>query len=864
MIRETTGHFGCGVVVCVMFFANLGYAQSVERGVSWQLAKQRHAVISNVEYDLTFQLKRTAAIPATVSVSFELSDAGKPLVLDFNTTPEHVKTVSLNGQAVDYQFENGHIVIAASQLKVGAHKVAIEFTAGDQSLNRKSDFLYTLLVPDRASTVFPCFDQPDMKASFKLTLGLPDGWIASANGMLVDEDILEGEGESGTVVSFAPTKPISTYLFAFAAGEFQKVTREINGRAMTMLHRESDEGIVARNVDDIFTLHALSLNWMEDYTDIDYQFQKFDFVLIPAFQYGGMEHIGNIFYNADSLFLNESATQDQKLRRASLIAHETAHMWFGNLVTMKWFDDVWLKEVFANFMAAKIVHPSFPGINHDLGFLMKHHPQAYGEDRTGGTHPIQQQLENLRDAGTLYGRIIYQKAPVVMRQLETIVGRGELQAGLQQYLKEYQFGNAVWDDLISILDERTEVDLSTWSESWVKEPGAPEVQSAVSEEQQDKSITLRQLRKTDSQKFWAQQVDLKFVKDQQVVYETRVMIDGESTDVPLPKSLESFDFYLANGSELGYGYFQLDDRSKQFLLANIHAIEDDVTRGAAWLTLFEALIRNDVQAEPFLDALKRGLASETETLNRQNMLNQLSVVFWKYLSRSQREQQAAQLEQLLWNWMDDKIADVPKAGVDAKSAYFKTLVDISLTDETVKRLQSVWSQEVKLADVILAEQDYIDLACQLAIRLPVQEGSDLLQQQIERTGNSDRKKRLAFLKPFLSADSQIRNEAFETLKDAKNRRPEPWALNAVTFLHHPLRADQSIGLILPGLELLEEIQSTGDIFFPKRWLVATFNGHRSADAAAIVRKFLAERPNYPYRLKNKILQAADILFRVAD
>ena len=143
---------------------------------------------------------------------------------------------------------------------------------------------------------------------------------------------------------------------------------------------------------------------MEDYTGIPYPFGKFDFVLIPAFQFGGMEHAGTILYNASGLLLDESATQNQLLGRASVIAHETAHMWFGDLVTMRWFNDVWMKEVFANFMAAKIVNPSFPEVNHELRFLLSHYPAAYEVDRTPGTNPIRQPLANLNEAGSCTAR----------------------------------------------------------------------------------------------------------------------------------------------------------------------------------------------------------------------------------------------------------------------------------------------------------------------------------------------------------------------------------------------------------------------------------------------------------------------------
>src|SRR6185369_13769821 len=218
----------------------------------------------------------------------------------------------------------------------------------------------------------------------------------------------------------------------FAAGRFSVETAERNGRTFHMFHRETDAAKVARNRDAIFDLHAKALAWLEEYTQIPYPFGKFDFVLIPSFQFGGMEHPGAIYYNASGILLDESATENQVLGRASTISHETSHMWFGDLVTMQWFNDVWMKEVFANFMAAKIVNPSFPNVNHELRFLVSNYPTAYDVDRTPGSNPIRQPLANLNDAGQLYGPIIYEKAPIVMRQLEMILGEQRLRDGLRE------------------------------------------------------------------------------------------------------------------------------------------------------------------------------------------------------------------------------------------------------------------------------------------------------------------------------------------------------------------------------------------------------------------------------------------------
>ena len=205
-----------------------------------------------------------------------------------------------------------------------------------------------------------------------------------------------------------------------------------------------------------------------------------------------MEHAGAIFYNASGLLLDQSATQNQLLGRASVIAHETAHMWFGDLVTMRWFNDVWMKEVFANFMAAKIVNPSFPEINHELRFLLAHYPAAYDVDRTPGTNAIRQPLDNLNEAGTLYGAIIYQKAPIVMRQLETILGETPFRDGLREYLRAHRFANATWPDLIALLDARTPEDLAAWSRAWVEEPGRPvDHHRAAASERPDRAARVR-------------------------------------------------------------------------------------------------------------------------------------------------------------------------------------------------------------------------------------------------------------------------------------------------------------------------------------------------------------------------------------
>src|SRR5581483_5430717 len=439
-------------------------------GISETLADQRVAAIRNLRYDLSFRIpaKKSDPIGAAEVVRFDLRAPGS-VVLDFDQPRDHLRQVLSNGQAVDFVFTDGHLVLPQSASKTGENALTIDFTAGDEALNRNADFLYTLFVPARAHLTFPCFDQPSLKARYTLTLEVPPDWQVVANGA--------GAARTSQRVHFAETPPLPTYLFAFAAGKFQVETAQRQGRTFRMFHRETDAAKVARNRDAIFDLHARALSWLEDYTGIPYPWGKFDFVLIPSFQFGGMEHPGAILYNASTLMLDPSATQNQLLNRASTISHETAHMWFGDLVTMRWFNDVWMKEVMANFMAAKIVNPSFPQVNHDLRFLLEHYPSAYDVDRTAGANPIRQPLANLNEAGSLYGNIIYDKAPIVMRQLEGIAGVDGFRNGLRDYLKRYSFANATWLDLVQILEARKPGQVAAWSRVWVERRARPEIQT---------------------------------------------------------------------------------------------------------------------------------------------------------------------------------------------------------------------------------------------------------------------------------------------------------------------------------------------------------------------------------------------------
>jgi len=821
-----------------------------EPGVSRELAALRKQTIDSLAYQVFFSIPESIddSISGRVTLHFLLRDRSLPLVLDFRQPAGSVHEITANGKPCSVRSENGHLIIQRRCLIKGRNEISIRFLAGESSLNRNREFLYTLFVPDRASTCFPCMDQPDLKATFCCSLEIPTHWEAVSNA---PENLILSQGDRKRIV-FKPTHPLPTYLFAFAAGIFKVEKQETSWGTMRFYHRETDEKKVRRNRNEVFSLHENALEWMEEYTGIPYPFDKFDFVLIPSFQYGGMEHPGSVFYSDTRVLLNEAPDLQEQLGRANLIAHETSHIWFGDLVTMEWFDDVWLKEVFAGFMADKIVNPSFPEIDHDLLFLLNHYPPAYEVDRTAGTHPVAQPLDNLRNAGTLYGNIIYHKAPIAMRMLEQIMDEPVLRKGLQQYLNTYAYGNATWKDLIRILDQLTAEDLQAWGKIWIGEPGMPHFH--VSPAANGRTILLSAGDPAGRKRHWPQTLYLLAAwENRDTCLPVKTSRDKIRLE-PQPGSLP-LRYILPNSNGLGYGYFRIDSLSRQTFLKGLQDLTP-LQRGVCWINLWENLMHRQVEPGELLDLILRELATESDRQIIRRILSYAHTLFRQFLDPAAREKWAAPLESLL------REKTLAASTPDMARTWFMALSNMTVSEETTRWLARVWEGKEQAGHLLLPETDRTELAYELMLRLPERYEEIRVRQRASIT-HPDRLEQFDFVVPALSPDPAVRDSCFASFTLAENREHEPWVLKSLTWLHHPFRQPRSEQYILPALELLEEIQITGDIFFPGRWLDATLGTYNSRSAANTVSRFLDERPGYPENLRMKILQSSDKLFRAS-
>lgn len=819
----------------------------IDFGVSRSLADFRTSQMSKIRYQLYFDIpsEKVEAISAKEIITFSLQSNQFPLQIDFKEDKNKLQQLKVNGKEVAINHQKEHLIIDAKNLRKDENTIQIDFIAGNGALNRNDDYLYTLFVPDRARTVFPCFDQPNLKAVFKLSLEVPENWYVIANGTLQNTSVKQGR----KTCLFSPSDKISTYLFSFVAGNFTSLMGQVAQKPTQFLYRETDSTKIKLSLDSIFNEHTKAINFLEKWTAIPYPFQKIGFAAIPDFQFGGMEHVGAVQYKASSLFLDDGATKNQFISRANLISHETAHMWFGDLVSIAWFNDVWTKEVFANFMADKVSESAKGQEDFDHKFLIDHFPAAYSVDRTSGGNPIRQQLDNLNEAGSLYGNIIYHKAPIMMRQLELLMGKEKFQTGMREYLKKFAYANASWPNLISILNKYAKVDLLAWNKVWVNESGRPVFDYKITEKNgKINGFIMLQKAEFGEAKVWPQFFKITlFYKDHQK--DINVNFEGKQVQIKEAIGLEKPEFILFNSGGEGYGVWPIDPS----MIINLSTMESPLHRASAYISLYENMLNQRVvKPKVLMDLFLVNLSKETDELNLRLLTGYIGNIYWEFTTPENRIQLSENIGEEIWK------AISLQSSANNKKNLLKAYQDVFLTETAYQKLYAIWETQQAPAEIKLNEDDYTSLALALALR---KDNPEVLKNQLERIKNPDRKKRFEFIMPALSTDVKVRDQFFESLSDLKNREKESNVTTALSYLHHPLRQYTSVNYLQRSLDLLQEIQVTGDIFFPQSWLGSIFGSYQSATANKIVNDFIAQHPNYPAKLKAKIQQATDNLYR---
>jgi aminopeptidase N len=828
-------------------------------GVARELAEHRAATLGDVRYALELDLTHPDTARGAVMVRVNRTGGGD-LILDFRGPA--LDAIRVNDVAAQVEFNGAHIRVPAGALRDGANAIHLEFrtriAAAGASIIKYQDtgdgntYLYTLLVPADANLLFPSFDQPDLKARVSLTLRTPRGWKAVANGPLRDTT---ASGDA-VVHRFAESEPISTYLIAFAAGPWAVVSSPTGTRPVNLFVRRSRVKEV--DGDTLIAMNQRALDWLEGYFARPFPFAKYDMVLAPAFPFGGMEHPGAVFYNEDGFIFRERPTLTQRLGRQATTFHEVAHQWFGDLVTMRWFDDLWLKEGFATYMAAKMQDALSPDANAWKTFYLRNKPPAYAVDATTGTTPVWQELANLDQAKSNYGAIVYNKAPSVLKQLNYLVGDSAFQAGVRAFLQRHEYGNATWRELLETIGAAAGRPLEDWGAQYILRPGMPVLEQRPLADARcarcigGVTLVQRPARPLAGDGVWPMRVEVLFGDAGGRFTRMPVEIAAETTVVRLPAGAPPARFVFANSRDFGYGLIALDSASAGWLLDSIGSIRDDFLRAMLWGALWDMVRDARLPPRRWVEEALGVLPREPDEQLVASVLGRMSRAVSAYFSDAERAAMRPALERTLWAGAADTARSygIRKAHLDA-------FIGLAESREALTRLDSLLDEDTAAGGPLRSPTRWA------IIGTLIERGSPLAATRLtteERRDSTTEGRRRAFAARAAAPNAAVKAEYFRRyFADASLN--EEWATASLGNFNSPSQSALTLPYLVPALDSLQWIQANRRIFYLGSWLGAFLGGQTSAEALSRVDAFLAEHPDLPIDLRRKILQAADELRR---
>ena len=575
-------------------------------------ARARADQIANISYRLDLDLEAGAkAFRGNVTISFD--HRGGDTFLEW--LGGRIDLMEVNGARMEPEQHGSRLMLPASHLSehnevhIGYERPYDHTGEGLHQFIDPSDgaeYLYTQLEPYSAHRLMPCFDQPDLKATYELTITAPAEWTVVTAGHEIDRDEVPG-GRTRRV--FARTVPFSTYLLSVVAGEYVSAHDDHGGIALGMHARKS----LINHLDPapLFALSKRLLDFYGDLFDEPYPFAKLDQVFVPEFNWGGMENVANITYT-DTVIFRDPPTADQLVRRDEYFAHEIAHMWFGDLVTMRWWNDIWLNESFASYVAYYALDAlgDHPTIWQDFNFRMK--LWAYREDQLPTTHKIADEVPSTDETFLNFDGISYGKGAAVLKQLVAAIGRDAFRDGLRTYFRRHRFGNATLTDFLAALQEGSGVDLVKWGARWLTTASVNTL--AASWRQTGgrvDTMTLRQTALEAHPVLRPHHVGVAVVDraDRTTVYPA--VIDGVSATVSEATGIASPAFVFPNHGDHGYVKVALDPTSVEYAEARLGMIDEPLLRQQVWSSVWEMVRDAQLASTRYLALVRTHLLGET-------------------------------------------------------------------------------------------------------------------------------------------------------------------------------------------------------------------------------------------------------------
>ena len=701
--------------------------------------EQRSRLIQTHTYEIEIDLSGRAVAASeqqfrsTSILEFTAAEAGD---LHIDLIADEVITATLDGSELDpAAFAHSRLAFSVTP---GAHQLQVSatyrYSRSGQGLHRFVDpidqrtYLYTQFEAADARRVYACFEQPDLKARFRISVVAPTAWtVVSASQPVVKTDV--GDGFSRT--EFGETLPISTYLTSLVAGDYHSVSTTYSGAGgiveMAILCRQSLVEHLDANV--ITKITAEGFEVFERHFDFPYPFGKYDQVFVPEYNGGAMENIGCVTFRDEYIFRSRVTAATSDFRRGTIL-HELSHMWFGDLVTMRWWDDLWLKESFAtwasNFAISEVDQdPTLPWASFRSGSKTV----AYRQDQLPSTHPISADIVDLEALEYNFDQITYAKGAAVVVQLVSFIGREPFLAGLRAYFAEHAYGNTTLADLLVSLEKASGQDLSAWSQQWLETAGVNTLELEL-ETDADDVITAAHLLQSaplDWPTLRRHRLALGVYElaDGQLGRVERIACDIETARKPIPELIgrPRPAAFCINDDDLTYAKTKLDPHSMSTITAHLATIPSALSRAVLWGALWDACRDAELGARAFVEVVLSSVLQETGLTAVGNALGQAATAIDSYAPRHTRAELRGRWQQGL----RDLLKETP-AGSDHQlsvaRAYASAAEDGWAADEL-----AAWLVAEQVPDGLVIDTDFRwSLVANLA-RLARISGADIDAEQ---------------------------------------------------------------------------------------------------------------------------------------
>ncbi|MDR2999422.1 MAG: aminopeptidase N, partial [Microbacterium sp.] len=642
--------------------ANLTREETAERAAGITLNRVR------VELDLTGAPEHTrTGFPTATTLEFDATSS--ETWVDF--IGESVDRVVLNDVEQDVEWDGARVRVTglAAQNTLTVEAVAAYSRSGE-GMHRFHDpvdnetYLYTQYEPADSRRVMASFEQPDMKASYTFVVSAPAGWEVLSNQR--PEHTVDGIGVQ--TVRFAPTLPISSYITAVAAGPYARIDDEwrrddqvvelgLFCRASLLQHLESEE---------FLTVTKQGLDFFTDAFAFPYPWGKYDQILVPEYNLGAMENPGLVTFT-EAYISRGASTDAQRAGRANTILHEMAHMWFGDLVTMRWWDDLWLKESFADYMGAHALVAATRFTDAWVSFANRRKAWAYQQDQLPTTHPIVADIPDLEAAKLNFDGITYAKGASVLKQLVAYVGEDAFFEGARRYFAAHAYGNTTLDDLLVQLEETSGRDVRSWSAAWLETSGVSTL--SLEEDADGQSVIVQ----TDARPHRLR-IGRYDVKDGAPVLRDRVELDVADERTPFDRA--DADLVLINDEDLTYTKARLDERSLATVAETLSGIDDALARGLIWASLWNATRDGELSAQQYLAVVRRHAQAESSILLLPGVLMNAQFAVRHYVPGDTRA-----AEQGAWLELSWRALQAAEAGSDAQLAWARAFAEAAAYDD---------------------------------------------------------------------------------------------------------------------------------------------------------------------------------------